>query len=112
MQETLMTSKETQLTPVRSPVSQALILVCEKCGRKLAGEGEENPAKALQLSLKERIKADGKKGVLRAVVTSCLDVCPKGEVTVGIVREGSREFFTLRGNVEHAAETVLDRLDR
>ena len=109
-----MASDKVDFTSVPAPVSEALVLICEKCGKKLVGEGEDNPAKMLQLALKERIKAEGKKGILRAVVTSCMDVCPKNEVAVGIVRmkhgEGSRQFFTLRGNVAKAASDVFERL--
>lgn len=105
-----------EFTPVPSPVSEALILVCEKCGKKLVGEGEDNPSKTLQLALKDRIKEQGKKGVLRAVVTSCMDVCPKGEIAVGILRmeDGAkaREFYTVRGKVEKAADDVLERVAR
>lgn len=103
-----------ELTPVPSPFSEALIVVCEKCGKKLVPEGADNPSKQLQLALKERIFQSGKKGVLRAVVTSCLDVCPNGAIAVGIFREkdgsGTRRFFTFRGPWAAAVETILKRV--
>lgn len=103
-----------KLTSVPSPVSQALILICEKCGKKLAPNDEENPSKTIQLALKEHIKSAGKKGVLRAVVSSCMDICPKGEIAVGIINvsptnRGER-FFTYDGKTKHAAEAILAKL--
>jgi hypothetical protein len=34
--------------------------------------------------LKERLKADGRWGAIRAISTSCMDVCARGRVTVCI----------------------------
>jgi predicted metal-binding protein len=105
-----------ELSPVASPVSEALILVCEKCGKKLVPEGEENPSKRLQLALKQRIFETGRKGRLRAVVSSCLDVCPVGELTVAVLSTGeaaeARRFFTLKGPVDAAVDTVLGTVER
>jgi predicted metal-binding protein len=104
-----------ELSPVASPVTEALILVCEKCGKKLVPEGEENPSKRLQLALKQRIFQTGRKGRLRAVVSSCLDVCPVGEITVAVLAAGEAaeagRFFTLKGSVDAAVDTVLGTVD-
>jgi predicted metal-binding protein len=106
--------KPTKLTPQASPVSEALILICEKCGKKLAPDSEPNPARELQLLLKEKIKNQGKKGQLRAVITSCMDLCPKGEIAIGIsVTAGKNRYFTLEG-VDHeaASELLFEQLDK
>jgi hypothetical protein len=73
------------------PASEALILICEKCGKKLGADSRE-----IQGRVKERIREEGLKGRVRAVVTTCMDVCPDGEIAVGIVRPGGPEFFTAR----------------
>ena len=75
------------LTPSDRPIETALILICEKCGKKLSGSNDPdvNPSRLLQAGLKAGISADGQKGALRAVVTTCLDVCPEGTVAVAIV---------------------------
>jgi predicted metal-binding protein len=81
---------------VPAPVSEALILICEKCGKKLVGEQDVNPSRDLQQSLKARIQSEGYKGRVRALVTSCMDVCPSGEIAIGISRAGGGdEFLTL-----------------
>ncbi len=97
---------------VPSPVSDALLLICEKCGKKLVGDTDANPARELQQALKERIKQTGLKGQVRAVVSSCMDVCPKGEIAVGVAYAGARnsEFLTLElREVAGAVEPLLDR---
>lgn len=100
------------LTRVDSPVSEALILICEKCGKKLSKDSDENPSRVLQGALKERIREEGLKGHVRAVVTTCMDVCPDGEIAIGITRPEEKEkgeFFTFRGRVEDAIEPVLEK---
>jgi predicted metal-binding protein len=104
-----------KITPAKSPVSEALILICEKCGKKLSNS-DENPARALQAALKEKIKSDGNKGVIRAVITSCMDVCPKDEIAIAVSKAGGPSgckdtFFTLKSDhPEDEAQTVLNLL--
>lgn len=64
-----------------------LVLVCERCSRERIPQ--ESPEIAARLGdfqlrdwLKAKLKADGRWGAIRAVSTSCLDVCAKGRVTV------------------------------
>lgn len=99
-----------KITPVDKTVSEALILVCEKCGKKLA-TGDENPARALQLAMKEEIKATGRKGQIRAVSSSCLDVCPKDEIAIAIMGTNSHIkngfFFTVKDASEKNATEIL-----
>jgi predicted metal-binding protein len=106
--------KQTKLTPHVSPVSEALILICEKCGKKLVADSEPNPARELQLLLKEKIKTQGKKGQLRAVITSCMDLCPPGEIAICIsVTAGKNRYFTLEGGDSEAASRLLfEQLDK
>jgi hypothetical protein len=63
-----------------------LALVCEKClNVRFAEDFPEHAGdERLQLRawLKERLKADGYWGAVRATGTTCLDVCAKGRVTV------------------------------
>jgi predicted metal-binding protein len=106
-----------ELTPAESPVTEALILICEKCGKKLAAEGEENPSQQLKAVLKEKIRSVDKKGQWRAVVSSCMDVCPKDEITIAIAwadgQRGGNQFLTLRGkNADHASEAILAYVEK
>ncbi len=63
-----------------------LALVCEKCSNVRFPEDfpEHAGDERLQVRawLKDRLKADGHWGAVRATGTSCLDVCAKGRVTV------------------------------
>jgi hypothetical protein len=43
------------LMPVAAPVSDALILICEKCGKKLSRTPDDNPSRTIQHQLAARI---------------------------------------------------------
>lgn len=102
---------KTKLTQVKSPVSEALILVCEKCGKNMGFSEDNNPARALQKLMKETIKAEGKKGVQRAVITGCMDICPKDELAICISRtDQADEYLTVTGDVKELADTILAKV--
>ncbi len=102
-----------KVNDAEAPVSQALILICEKCGKKVATDFEHNPSRDLQAALKEEIKARGDKGVIRAVVTSCMDICPKDEIAIAISRSqqagGQDRFYTIQGgDVQKQRDAILE----
>lgn len=105
------------LSPVKSPVSQAIIMICEKCGQKLlatAPAGAPNPATEFQRNMKTEIKNRFGKGVVRAVSSSCLDICPEGRVAVGIANNGAPpEFLTVApADLPAAQEELLGRFNK
>ncbi|MDP9017122.1 MAG: hypothetical protein M3N19_02220 [Candidatus Eremiobacteraeota bacterium] len=66
-----------------------LVLVCERCYKERIPE--EDPQTAAQIGnfdlrdwLKTRLKEDGHWGKVRAISTSCMDVCARRQVTVAI----------------------------
>ena len=66
-----------------------LVLVCERCYKERIPE--EDPDIAAQIGdfnlrdwLKSRLKDEGQWGKIRAISTSCMDVCGRGKVTVAI----------------------------
>ena len=70
-------------------LASGLVLVCERCSRERIPE--EDPDIAARIGdfrlrdwLKARLKAEGRWGPIRAVDSSCLDVCARGRVTVCI----------------------------
>jgi predicted metal-binding protein len=70
---------------------RGLVLVCERCFKERIPD--EDPQTASQIGdfhlrnwLKERLKEDGRWGPIRAISTSCMDVCARGRVTVCIQR--------------------------
>lgn len=99
------------MQPATSPVSEALIFICEKCGKKLAS-GDENPARELQQAIKSEIKNIDGKGRWRASVTSCMDLCPKGEVAICISSPNAPNRFVnladgFQGDYQGTALAVL-----
>jgi predicted metal-binding protein len=69
--------------------SGGLVLVCERCFKERIAE--EDPEIAARIGdfhlrnwLKERLKEDGRWGGIRAISTTCMDVCARGRVTVCI----------------------------
>ena len=74
-------------------LAKGLVLVCERCTRERIPE--EDPDVAARIGdfhlrdwLKTTLKDDGRWGPIRAVNTSCMDVCARGRVTVAIEPEG------------------------
>lgn len=70
-------------------LGKGLVLVCERCFKERIPE--EDPFVAAHIGdfnlrdwLKTKLKEDGRWGQIRAVSTSCLDVCARGRVTVCI----------------------------
>ncbi len=66
-----------------------LVLVCERCFKERIPEEDPEVAERigdfhLRNWLKERLKQDGHWGAIRAISTSCMDVCARGRVTVCI----------------------------
>ena len=80
-----------------------LVLVCERCFKERIPE--EDPDKAAEIGdfnlrdwLKTRLKEDGHWGKVRAISTSCMDVCARRRVTVVIdpkVEGGAAEAFVV-----------------
>jgi predicted metal-binding protein len=78
---------------------QNLVIVCEKCGKKLAkGPDTPNPSHELKDWLKKQFLAKEMWGVNRVVTSSCLDICPEGKVAVA--------FTSDRPDLETWAEVI------
>lgn len=77
-------------------LKSGLVLVCEKCYKeRIPDEDADVAAKIgdfnLRDWLKKRLKEDGHWGKVRAVGTTCMDVCARRLVTVAIVPQGDGE---------------------
>lgn len=73
--------------------NSGLVLVCERCSKERIPQ--EDPEKAAEIGnfhlrdwLKMRLKEDGHWGKIRAINTSCMDVCARARVTVVIDPQG------------------------
>lgn len=74
------------------PWSQAVVMVCTKCSKKIAGD--ERLADDLKKELKGDFK-DLRGKAIRVVTASCLDVCPKNRLTVAVApRAGETRTLT------------------
>ncbi len=74
-------------------LKSGLVLVCERCFKERIPEEDPDVAERigdfhLRNWLKDRLKADGRWGPIRAISTSCIDVCARGRVTVAIEAQG------------------------
>ncbi|MGZ3496168.1 MAG: hypothetical protein ACXWNK_04105 [Vulcanimicrobiaceae bacterium] len=77
-------------------MDSGLVLVCERCFKERIPE--EDPDKAAEIGdfnlrdwLKAKLKEDGHWKRVRAISTSCMDVCARRMVTVAIVPQDGRE---------------------
>jgi len=96
---------------INPPVSKALILVCEKCGKRLKSDEDDNPSRLLVSRLKKRSKKLFEKGEVRAVATSCMDICPDDQVSVAITtfegRPATRFFTVDLDDVDETSQQIL-----
>lgn len=70
-------------------LKSGLVLVCERCFKERIPEEDPDVAERigdfhLRNWLKARLKQDGRWGPIRAISTSCMDVCARGRVTLCI----------------------------
>jgi predicted metal-binding protein len=65
-----------------APWKGQLVMVCRKCQNKLKHEGKKNGLAKLKKTLKKRARRDEDGLRLYIVDVSCLNLCPKGGVTV------------------------------
>ncbi|MDQ6929889.1 MAG: hypothetical protein M3126_04365 [Candidatus Eremiobacteraeota bacterium] len=78
------------MQPVKTKWQKSgLVLVCERCFKERIPQ--DDPEKAAEIGdfnlrdwLKTQLKEAGQWGHIRAISTSCMDVCAKGRVTVAI----------------------------
>ena len=101
-------------------LNSGLVLVCERCFKERIPE--EDPDKAAEIGdfnlrdwLKKRLKEDGHWGKIRAIGTSCMDVCGRRRVTVVIdpqTDEKATEAFVVDPIADREAlyTTIVDRL--
>jgi hypothetical protein len=99
-------------------IQSGLVLVCERCFKERIPE--EDPEIAALIGdfhlrnwLKERLKADGHWGAIRAISTSCMDVCARGRVTVCIEpQEGETTVVVVDpiGEREELYRTIVEKL--
>src|ERR1700677_3776500 len=64
-----------------SPVSRAMVFICEKCGRRGDPDGK-NASHRLASKLKRACKRGFERGEVSVVLTSCMDVCAEEQITV------------------------------
>lgn len=65
------------------PWSDAVVMVCTKCSRKLVGD--ESLADQMKKTLKSAFKEGGLGKHVRTVTSSCLDICPKERVAIAVM---------------------------
>lgn len=104
----------TSLEKTSAPV-ETLILICEKCGKKLTQDEQNNPSSVIQKNLKSRIKQELPPRTARAIITSCMNICPSGAITVAKIaplhRNTDAQFYILHDkDAEKAASLIFEQL--
>jgi predicted metal-binding protein len=92
------------------PVSETMIWICEKCAFKLAGNESDNLARGIQKAIKGLISDRKRKSEVRAMVTSCMNVCPTRKIAAGIadLKNGGVRFIECpyEGRIDETAEKL------
>ncbi|MBN8827419.1 MAG: hypothetical protein J0H68_01780 [Sphingobacteriia bacterium] len=99
------------MLPVEPPVKQALIFICEKCGKKLAQE--TNPSVSIQQDLKQKLREKFPAKEMKASLVSCLGICPVEQVSVAIVPNQSQpKYFTVsKDKLDNASEIIMHEVE-
>jgi predicted metal-binding protein len=77
----------TDVEPAEIPWSEAVVMVCTKCSRKIVGD--ESLADSFKKTLKSSFKENGFGKSVRTVTSSCLDICPKERVAIAVLRRNA-----------------------
>jgi hypothetical protein len=81
----------------RAPWKGQLLLACRKCQKKLKHSGKKNELSKLNKALKKRAKHYEDAPTLHVIEVSCLNLCPKGGITVCTQRQlGQGECSVVR----------------
>lgn len=95
--------------------SDAVVLICEKCGKSLDGlklKEEGNASENLKKYLKSQMKELGHGKQIRVINSGCLDICIKNEVAVSYnpvdTRKHPQQTFTV--HPEEDREQLLSYL--
>jgi len=91
-----------------------LVLVCERCFKERIPEEDPEVAERigdfhLRNWLKERLKEEGCWGPIRAISTSCMDVCARGRVTVCIEPQNGEPIVMVVDPVEDR-EAIYEKI--
>jgi len=78
-----------------APWEGHLVLACRKCQKKLKGDPDLRSLSKLKKTVKRANREHSDKSV-HIVNTPCMDLCPKGGVTVCDPRQDSDRLFILR----------------
>ncbi len=68
------------MQPIQPKWHESLVLICEKCGKKL--NAQNNPATELKDWVKKKMISAGHWGEIRVSTSSCLDICPENLVAI------------------------------
>lgn len=103
------------LKKVLYPISDTLILICERCGSKICDDPLKNPSRELQKNLKAHFKEKGQSKQKRPLVSSCLALCPENEIAIAKIslKESlQNSYFSLAyENEAQATNDVLTLTD-
>jgi predicted metal-binding protein len=69
--------------PIEPPVNQAMVFICEKCGKRAKGS-DKNPSYRLASKFKHLAKHEFGKGGVRIALTSCMDICPDDQIAISV----------------------------
>ena len=97
------------------PEPDTFVMICEKCGLKINPGANPNLSRQLQSDLKRKIRASFPNKEIKALIVSCMDVCPENEVTVSIMTfkgdPTKAEFFTVTPEpIDRASEKIFEKL--
>ncbi|MEK2689871.1 (2Fe-2S) ferredoxin domain-containing protein [Bdellovibrio sp. GT3] len=78
-----------------NPWSEAIVMICTKCGKSISGMKEANVADNLKMFYKKSLKESGDGKKIRVVTASCLDICEDEFQAITIATNDKVESFIM-----------------
>jgi predicted metal-binding protein len=75
-----------------------LVVLCRKCSRKLDGGFGSDGERSLRSELRDALREQGRRRLVRIVESRCLGVCPKRAVTMMTASRPGRVFVVGAGS--------------
>ncbi|WP_413576928.1 (2Fe-2S) ferredoxin domain-containing protein [Bdellovibrio sp. HCB290] len=78
-----------------NPWSDAIVMICTKCGKSISGMKEANVAENLKMFYKKSLKESGDGKKIRVVTSSCLDICEDEFQAITVASNDKTESFIM-----------------
>jgi predicted metal-binding protein len=86
-------SKDTKIESAEVEWSEAVVMICTKCGKQFQSAHNQEAPERIKSDLKSIAKAELGKGSVRVVTSSCLNICPVDKIAIAVASKNAPGTF-------------------